>query len=141
MIFNKDFSKIVLVKNGYLEKLFGENKWGAPKGHIKEDGTENFLKCAEREIWEESGLQIRINRNIPFIRVRNTHYYSIQLDKEYPVKSNDTTEISNAKWVSLDLISAMNINRELKEALVLINRLKAIAARGKCEVLNEKWQQ
>ena len=133
--------KIVLVKNGYLEKLFGENKWGAPKGHIKENSTEDFVECAEREIWEESGLQIRINRNIPKVQVRNTMYYPIQLDKEYPVKSNDEKEISNAKWVSLDLISAMNINRELKEALVLINRFKSMAGYGKCIVLNEKWQQ
>ncbi len=123
-----------MVKNGYLEKQFGENKWGAPKGHIKKDSTEDFVECAEREIWEESGLRIRISRKIPKKQIRNTMYYPIQLDKEYPVHSNDIKEISNAKWVSLDLISSMNVNRELKEALFFIDSLKSMSLYGKCKV-------
>ena len=63
-------------------------------------------------------------------------YYPIQLDKEYVVKSNDTGEISKAQWVSLDIVSELNINRELRDALTVANiaKYKKMTAEGKCKV-------
>ena len=134
LIFNNDFTKIVLVKNKYLETESGERKWGAPKGHIK--GREDFVECAEREIWEECGLKIRINRDIPKKQFRNTMYYPIRLEYEYPVKCNDKGEISKAQWVSLDIVEELNINRELRDALTVANivKYKKMSAEGKCKV-------
>ena len=63
-------------------------------------------------------------------------YYPIKLDREYAVKSNDSGEISKAQWVSLDIVSELNINRELRDALTVSNiaKYKKMTAQGTCKV-------
>ena len=53
IIDNKD-RVLMLKRSDYLKKFSGE--WDLPGGHLKED--ENLISGLEREVFEESGLEI-----------------------------------------------------------------------------------
>ena len=55
IIFNNKMDSVLIVlnKNSYFN---GDNKWGFPKGH--RNPNEKIINCAQREIKEETGLDI-----------------------------------------------------------------------------------
>ena len=54
----------VLNKQSYLK---GENKWGFPKGHIQ--NNENYKKCAQREIQEETSIYFGMTKFKKYIKL------------------------------------------------------------------------
>ena len=52
IIINKNLDSVIIVLNRD-SKMKGEDKWGLPKGHIK--NGEQLSECAEREIEEDRG--------------------------------------------------------------------------------------
>lgn len=111
ILFNKDLDKIVLIQNKYLY-LKGIKKFGLPKGHI--DNNETYENCAIRETFEETGIKINKSSLIFKIKISDTYYFPIILNKEEVLSPVDKIEIQDAKWILIDNIKDYNINRETK---------------------------
>lgn len=123
ILFNKELNKIVLIQNKYLH-LKGIEKFGLPKGHI--NNNETYENCAIRETFEETGIKLNKSSLIFKIKISDTYYFPIILNKEELLSPVDTTEVLDAKWILIDNIKDYNINRETK---TFINRkLDAIKA-------------
>lgn len=94
--FNKDLSKVVLVKG------MDSNLWSFPRGKISKD--ESDLECAVREAEEETGFNCRhlINENDVVERTIKGKNYKIYLVKNVPEDFNFAPvargEISKIEW-------------------------------------------
>ena len=113
-------------------------KWGLPKGHIDKNKKieESFLKCAEREAAEETGLIIRLDKRNGKIKVKTTNYYPICVDKEYKLDPKDKYEVSEARWFDVDKVKDMVINYECRQVMMNIYRFKQLAKLNRVTVLN-----
>ena len=70
--------KVLLVKNRLREeykKYYSSGFWGFPKGHLEEGETP--LKAAEREVFEETGFEVKCVGDKPIAESR----YSIEYGK------------------------------------------------------------
>ncbi len=123
IIFNKNLTKMLIVENNYLFKEKHISKWGMPKGII--NYNETFNECAMREIWEETGLEINIDKKQLFLKINNTYYFPIKIDEHnlnYKFNIHDKEEIRSVKWYEIDYIkNCLNINKDLH--LLLSNYL------------------
>ena len=112
IVFNDTLDQLILVLNNYsFEKK--TNKWGLPKG-FRED-HETYADCAMRELFEESGLKLRINNNMPKIKINNTYYFILKIKKNlnnHRLEPIDKKEIKYAKWVNIKDLKNLNLNRE-----------------------------
>lgn len=94
----------VIVKNGETPKFLlvqqNDGHWGFPKGHV--EGSETEIETAEREIREETGLEVSIDS-----RFRMVDTYSpkqgVSKDVVYfmanPVAGNLTPQLSEVNTV------------------------------------------
>ena len=137
VIFNSDLTKIVLVLNRYFSEKKNINKWGLPKGHIDKKNNESFIKCAERETFEETGLKVRISSDSVKIQVNKTNYYPMCLKQEYELSPSDKYEIKEAKWVLLKDLEKLNLNYELKLVLKKMYRFKSLGKLNKVHVFKK----
>lgn len=119
ILFTKDFKAIVIVQNKYMLNENNKELWGLPKGHIKKN--ESFAQCAQREIYEETGLQLQVQDSSPKIRINKTYYFPILLEwtlEELMEKLHviDVTEIADVCILHIDRpeISSKHLNYELK---------------------------
>lgn len=109
IIFDKS-KNILLVQNH-------SGIWSCPKGHQKYE-NESFKQCAMREIYEETGLKLKITNTFKQIRIGNIIYFVIKLDEYFKkfLKINDKHEIKKIKWIYKDDISNLKkINWSLKQ--------------------------
>ncbi len=121
VIFNQNFTKVLLVSNNYDTE---NGKLGFPKGHI--EGKESYEDCAKREVYEETGLNIDIPQNSKFLTVNNSKYYVFVLDREdyndfMPI---DKREIKYCSFINIDDFDNLDINKETR---VLLNKKKNLA--------------
>tara|TARA_B110000977_G_scaffold197402_1_gene279871 strand:+ start:643 stop:1251 length:609 start_codon:yes stop_codon:yes gene_type:complete len=113
LIFDKTYTKVLAVKNNYNPD---NPKWGLPKGHMEDD--ENFIECAQRELNEETGLNITINSDDPYIKINNSVYYVFFiLNKVNNITPIDTNEINESRFVEINELLSFNSNREMYIAL------------------------
>lgn len=113
IIFNTNLNKILIVKNAYNPLL---SKWGLPKGHLEKNETR--IECAKRELLEETGINITINLNDPFIKINNSIYYVYKTgEKKFDIKPLDTNEVNEATFKEIKAIKNLKINRELNVAI------------------------
>lgn len=120
MIF-KD-KKILL---GKRKGSHGEGEWASPGGHL--ELNESFMKCAKREILEESGIKIR---NIKFqflanVKKYNKHYVHIGLIADWKngiPKVLEKDKVENWNWYSL---------KKLPKPLFEMTRLSIASYRSK----------
>ena len=112
IIFDIDLKHIVVVKNRMsFEK--GEDKYGLPKGQIKPD--ESAIHAAERELYEETGIRLKINSQSNVIQILDTLYFILFLNKKkfetfIPI---DNLEIIATEWVDVNKIKFLTLNRSL----------------------------
>jgi mRNA-decapping enzyme subunit 2 len=109
-------SKYLLVKGRK------SNKWSFPKGHRNKG--ELAMECALRELYEETGISLESPLKYPksFIFSRNNdgsgpEYFYIQVDKELDTHINDSREISDVGWFTLEEISELNGNIDITRFL------------------------
>lgn len=125
IIFNNSLDKIVLVENNYMYKE-GIQKWGLPKGHL--ENNESYSICASREVHEETGLSLNILDNMYKIRINNTYYFPIKINRTLQNKyllPKDLIEIRSAKWFPLNNIDVL-LNRDTR--LFLTKKLNNVLA-------------
>lgn len=153
--FNKAFTKTLCVLNKYVWDERGVRLWGLPKGHLekiegkKQDTSntntpdtpdtpdtpkyENYIDCAEREFLEETGIKIKLKRNVHImIRINNTMYFPIIIKDTTPIKPIDNIEIMDVEWKNLEELKkeglkTVNQNQDLK---VFLQRFQ-----GRCKKL------
>lgn len=127
ILFNEDLDSIVLVENKYLYDEIGMSKWGIPKGVLEQGET--FHECAMREVYEETGLQITLKKNQPFLKLNSTYYFPIRIDIRDIMIPKDNQEIKSSKLMKLSYIrSYIRYNKDLKLLMVkFINRAKQLA--------------
>lgn len=99
---HKDNNKIALLYRGK------QNDWSFPKGHV--DPGENAIQTMVREIREETGLTVRIIKELPDMEYHNNIEGSISI-KMFLVESEDDSklkiEFKNDKiqWVQLNKVN------------------------------------
>ena len=82
------------------------------------------MECALRELYEETGISLESPLRYPksFIFSRNNdgsgpEYFFIQVEEELDTHINDSREISDVGWFSLDEISKLNGNIDITRFL------------------------
>ena len=92
-------------------------KWSFPKGHM--EGKESALECALRELWEETGVRLsdriyhgtlKLSRNK---QIKNSEYFVYTVDEAIPVSIQDSKEIMNAGWFTIEQMRTMHCNMDV----------------------------
>jgi len=127
ILFNNDLNTLILVQNKYLYDEQNMSKWGIPKG-ILEKG-ETFHDCAMREVYEETGLSIQLQKKQPFLKLNSTYYYPIRIQLNQQLIPIDKKEIKSVKQMNiLQIRSNIRYNKDLKLLMIkYLNRAKSIA--------------
>lgn len=110
IIMNESLTHVVGVMN--YESLDNQ-KWGLPKGHLK--SFETIQNCAEREIFEETGLQLEITDETPYKKLNDTFYFIFVIKDNTIFRIHDHHEIAEVKWLELDTLSNLSLNRGLRK--------------------------
>ena len=115
IIFNRNFDRVLLVKNR------DSQKWGFPKGGSKHN--ENYIQCANREVKEETNINLTDNGNI-FGSIKLSHYVYLLgfLKESVQYKINDWKELDSIKFVKIENICLLNSNSSLKQFSCLYER-------------------
>lgn len=110
IIFNSNFDKVLMVLNNYNPYNM---KWGLPKGHL-DIKDYSFEDCASRELKEETGITLNIDKNDKFIKINNTRYYIYVLFENIinDLMPIDDKEIFRCEFKSIEFIPTLNINKE-----------------------------
>lgn len=116
-------NKLLVVKNLNYDHA---PKWGFPKGHLEK--YENRRQCARRELIEETGLDIVINKCDQYIKVNNSIYYIYYTDQVLKIKPNDPKEILETQMMYINDIRSKNKNSEM--SIILREHLSDIFKRA-----------
>jgi len=95
-------------------------KWSFPKGH-KHRG-ETYIECAVRETEEEAGISLNNMIPVAYQRLSVGEYYFYDLDDEVVTRINDTLEITEAKWMSIDEMRTESCNVDVNNFLIRLRR-------------------
>lgn len=119
ILFNLDMNDLLIV---FQNK---SKKWGFPKGHMTrlELYNKEYLKCAKRELLEETGIDLRVIQHTKYgsVIIGNKLFFVIEIKTKH-VDTNplDEYEISTIKWIKRkDLNMFVNSN----ECNVTLNKL------------------
>lgn len=91
--------------------------WSIPKGH-QSHSREPYTLCAMREVYEETGLKLKINNSFKKIKIGNIIYFLISLNDFYKkfLKIRDTNEVKQMCWINIkDILRLENINWSLRQ--------------------------
>lgn len=83
--------------------------WGIPKGHM--ESGENYIKTACREVFEETGIQIKVITRLPHVTLQKgtyrkivVPYLAIQTCNSQPRCDHNASEVIDVKWFDIDLL-------------------------------------
>lgn len=82
-------------------------KWSFPKGHSNEG--ELPLECTLREIQEETGIK-SLPDPVETVRFGYGNYHIFSLNEPLPLIPQDTYEIMNAMWATIDEMELLSLN-------------------------------
>lgn len=124
IILNKNKTHMILVLNR-LSYLKNENKWGLPKGHLRENEMPHL--GAQREVCEETGQIFKIYNSTKYIQIYDTIYFIMSIDEDnlLPLEPKDKKEIHEATWIPIENIQNLNINRGLSYIMNNIYEIKS----------------
>ena len=106
----KVFGVILISTNNKVLLVKGRktSKWSFPKGHIKP--TESWSQCAFRECYEETGISIQhLKPNHPR-KLFSGYYYIYDNIPEISPITNDSSEVMEVAWISIDSIYSLKRN-------------------------------
>lgn len=86
----------IIVENSNNEVLlcYSHNNYQLPGGHVEDD--ESFDECVVREVKEEVGIEIPLEKRNPFISI-------IYMNKDYPKEGINSKYIANYYSIKSDL--------------------------------------
>jgi 8-oxo-dGTP pyrophosphatase MutT (NUDIX family) len=90
IIFNHGLDKILLIRGSYSKK------WGVPKG--SSEPGETVREAAIREVYEETGLTIEIDKYTVPVKIGKLYLYTIFVDEIVPIQPIDISEIMDIQW-------------------------------------------
>ena len=111
IIYDSKCKCLAVVMNKW-SRINQEEKWGFPKGHLK-DG-EHFIKAAIRETYEETGLRLLITDKTPNIVFQDTIYFLVRVSNLVKFQTNDVNEVCEVSWKSFKELANLNKNRALR---------------------------
>ncbi|MEO0236812.1 MAG: NUDIX hydrolase [candidate division WOR-3 bacterium] len=125
-------------KNDKILIVRGPTKWSLPKGH-REIG-ETVWDTAIREIYEETSIKVHLTDKNQFRRFLKCIYFLIIIDNGscYRLQSNDTREVNEMSWVSIDQIDKSVCNNQLRMVIKKWKYLQQIFKHNK-EILKTKY--
>lgn len=138
--------KVLVVKRG--NKISASGKWCNPCGYL--DWNESAEKCALREVWEETGIDLTqyINNeksvslmNYPWDIITDpslnhnqdvAFYYGICIESEnIPILTTNNSEdgeVADVEWIDIENIDryefAFNHDRRIKKFIDHVNKIK-----------------
>ena len=95
------------------------NKWSFPKGH--KEGCEPYLTCAKRETLEETGIDLESYTAVAYQRLSVGEYYFFELEEEIEPRIQDTQEVSDARWMTIQELQKVSCNVDVN---AFISRMK-----------------
>lgn len=95
-------------------------KWSFPKGH--KNSRETYIKCAERETLEETGVDITGRIPVAYHKLSVGEYFFYEVEGELRTDIKDKSEVDEARWVPLEDISQMNCNVDVNNFLIRLKR-------------------
>lgn len=107
---------VITTPKGKTLMIYRRGKWDLPKGKL--DAGETIAECAVREVMEETGLPESIHAGKEIDRsfhvylmgnkevLKTTHWFQMSVDKEWPLVPQKEENISEAKWISEEELSA-----------------------------------
>jgi len=119
IILNESLTHLVGVMN--YESL-QDKKWGLPKGHLK--NGETIQECAIREIYEETGLKVKITDDTPFKKLNDTFYYIFVIGDDTHFHIRDHREIAKVEWIPITNLNQYNMNRGLRKFRDKFDKIK-----------------
>jgi ADP-ribose pyrophosphatase YjhB (NUDIX family) len=130
----------VLIYNGRVLIVQSRgNKWGFPKGGFERG--ENALRCAEREVREETSFNVKFNEDDLKVKYKDTTFYVKHLRNEPPeivtshlmTPGNDCTGIG---WIRLTCLKRL-IQKERRSKCDVVRGLKVLTLNS----INEEYAQ
>jgi 8-oxo-dGTP pyrophosphatase MutT (NUDIX family) len=110
---------VVMGRPTILENGRAMSIWSFGKGRMMETETEE--KCAIREFWEETGIQISTVNNLPRIELGKNVYFILHTNREaMPIEQSaieDVLEVQDAAWKTVDEL------REIERRIFLDQRV------------------
>jgi 8-oxo-dGTP pyrophosphatase MutT (NUDIX family) len=97
-------------------------KWSFPKGHKNRLLSETYLECAVRETREETGIDLSEYDHVSVHRLSVGEYYLFEIQDELPIVIEDTIEIEEAQWMSLDDMLNVACNVDVNNFLTRLQR-------------------
>ena len=85
-------------------------KWSFPKGHMNEG--EEPLACCLREIEEETGIT-ELPQSTECNQIGYGNYFMFFLTRKIELVPRDKKEIMNARWVTLEEMSTLELNADV----------------------------
>ena len=98
ILFNKNMMDVLIVFQNKSQK------WGFPKGHMTRNELykKEYFKCAKRELFEETGIDLRTLQHTKYgsVIIGNKLFFVIEVKKEF-IETNplDVYEIEKIQWV------------------------------------------
>jgi 8-oxo-dGTP pyrophosphatase MutT (NUDIX family) len=98
ILFNKNMLDVLIVFQNKSQK------WGFPKGHMTRNELykKEYFKCAKRELFEETGIDLRTLQHTKYgsVIIGNKLFFVIEVKKEF-IETNplDVCEIEKIQWV------------------------------------------
>lgn len=94
-------------------------KWSFPKGHMKP--SESAHQCALRELSEETG--VCIDSETKYMGEKKLpigQYFIYEMEQEPILSVNDTAEVEDIGWFSLNEIRQLPCNRDVSSFLGMV---------------------
>lgn len=90
-------------------------KWGPPKGTMEREDQEDSVKCAIREVYEETGIQLNEKDLVKKCKIDRAIYFYLERSQEDlcipDLEDNDSTGIS---WIQIDCLVDMIKNNKIQ---------------------------
>jgi 8-oxo-dGTP pyrophosphatase MutT (NUDIX family) len=97
--------------------------WSFAKGRVKNE-FEAEDKCAIREVYEETGIQIRSVQDLPRIVIGRNVYFvlhtSVSLYSSFSIQ--DKYEVSDVCWKTIEELHTLSANKDVRAVLRHPNR-------------------
>ncbi len=114
VIITKDNKVLILQRSAYVEKYADE--WDLPGGHLKE--VEPVEIGLDREVREETGLNISNLEHEKLMTVDNMHYYVIKYNKNNDeIDVNISDEHIDHAFISREELDNFNISDKFISAI------------------------